>query len=93
MPEMEEVYLPCSDVAYRKIGGDMILVHAVANRMISLNETGSAIWESLKGVSVGQIIEMLVSSFDIDRKRATEDTIEFLEDLERRRFIELRKND
>jgi len=93
MSEPAAVYLPSADVAYRKIGGNMVLVHTIANRMVSLNETGSTIWERLDGSNVAEIADALVSVFHIDHATAAADTVEFLESLRHRRFVDLKSHD
>ena len=42
-------YLPTRNAAYRKIGDEVVVVDTANNRMMTLNETGSAIWMMLDG--------------------------------------------
>ena len=84
MREANRVYLPCSHVAYRKIAGQMVLVETQEDRLLTLNETGSAIWELLDGRTVDEIAAEIHRLFEVEPKQALQDTIEFVETMEQR---------
>lgn len=72
-----DIYLPEKKVAYRKIDGKMVLVLPVEDKLISLNETATAIFEKMNGLTVKQIAACLCEEFDVDSATALADVIDF----------------
>ena len=78
----------------RDVGGSAVLVPIGArvvdfNGLVKLNDTGRCIWELLDGAhSVGDITEVLVARFAIEREQAEKDTREFLTELTRIGLLE-----
>src|SRR5260370_42571645 len=66
-----------------------VLMNIRGGQMITLNPTGSIIWQQLaEGRSPEQIAERLASEFGIPREQASADVREFLEQLEAQHLIE-----
>ena len=83
-------YLPTRNAAYRKIGDEVVVVDTANNRMMTLNETGSAIWMMLDGRPNGEIAGALERSFQVERAHALEDVAAFLAEMEARGLIAAR---
>jgi hypothetical protein len=81
------VFLPTKNAAYRRIGDEVVIVDTANNRMMTLNETGSAIWMMLDGKKVGEIAAALAESFCVDETQSLEDSISFLQEMESRGLI------
>lgn len=74
---------PSSDVVYRELEGEVVLVHLPSNRIYALNETGAALWRLLEqGCNRQQIHETLTQEFAVGAsllEREIEDMLERLE--------------
>jgi hypothetical protein len=74
-------------VVTRKTGNEYILVPIANNiadmtSVFTLNDTGTYIWEQIDGKKcVGDIIDSLVSDYEIDEKSAGEDVFSFIEKM------------
>jgi hypothetical protein len=88
----DAVYLPSLTVAYRKIGGSVVLVNLKDNAMIRLNETGSLIWSMMNGSSVGEIAIEVSAQFDVSEVESLQDTREFMQLLLGRGLIAEKSN-
>jgi hypothetical protein len=90
MPNGKDVYQPAPRVAFRSIDGEMVIVHPLENQLLTLNPTGSAIWERLTGGrTIFQIAAELEVLFEVPLEQVTADTLAFIEDLERRGLVTL----
>jgi len=83
------VLVHASTAAYRRIGNEVVIVDTAAGRMMSLNETGSAIWSMLGKYSVAQIAEQLVALYDVTPDTAMDETEAFLKEMRRRGLVEV----
>lgn len=76
----------CS-VVTRKTGNEYVLVPitnniADMNSVYTLNETGAFIWELIDGKkSVNELIDALITEYEIDKDTATEDVFSFIEEM------------
>lgn len=68
----------------RNIAGSYIVVPVgkatkIFNAMITLNETGSFLWDCLqKDVSESELCDMLLKEYDVERERAENDVRKFV---------------
>jgi len=75
-------------MAAKIVGSETVLVPLQSNvadlsEMFTLNEVGSFIWEKLDETeSVEELVEAVVSEFEIDRETAKADVTSFLTELE-----------
>lgn len=59
------------------------------NGMMSLNETGAFLFEKLiKGASEEQLVEDLISAYDVERELAKKDVEDFIRKVEREDLFE-----
>jgi hypothetical protein len=76
------------DVAWRLIDGEAVIITPGDNIMQTLNDTGTRIWELLNGTrSLRDVADMLAVEFEVDRKRAEQDTIWFVECLAKKGLV------
>ena len=56
--------------------------------MIKLNDTGKDIWEGVAaGKTEAEIVDLIVSEYDIDREHAEESVKKFIADMKSKGFI------
>ncbi len=71
-----------SDVAYRLVDGEALIVSATQGRIVSLNPVGAYVWERANGnSSAKEIAAMLTTDFEVDAARAETDVVDFVSDL------------
>ena len=60
------------------------------NGLITLSESAKMLWELLKeeGTEVKDLVNKLLSEYDIDEETATNDTLEFIESLKKNNILE-----
>jgi len=83
-----DIFVPSRSAAFRRIGDEVIIVDTLAGRMMSLNETGSAIWELLGVRSLDEICHELTNRYEVDSEQALREVIVFLEVMLSRGLIE-----
>lgn len=89
MIEKGDVFVPTRRVAFRRIGDQVVLVSPDENVMLTLNPTGSMVWEWLDGKkSVAEIAAALEQEFVVSAKQAQKDVVGFLELMLERALVE-----
>jgi hypothetical protein len=77
------------DVLARKVGDEMVLVHAARNNVFSLNRTGARLWELLsEGRTRAEAVEQLAAEFEVARETVEHEAVRLLAKLEREGLIE-----
>ncbi len=70
------------NVAWRIIGDEAVLLSAEDSSVHSLDAVGTRIWELCDGEkTVTEIIDQVVSEFEVDRETAEKDVVEFIQEL------------
>jgi methyltransferase-like protein len=75
------------DIVTKRTGNEYVLVPVTNNiadmdSVYTLNETGAFIWEQIDGKkNLKEIIEALISEYDISGEEAKSDVLEFMENL------------
>ena len=78
-------------VPWRVIEGEAILVDVSAGKVIQASQTAAFIWEQLDGSkTIGEIIDRVCADFAVEKERARQDTLEFLEELIRKKLIRVK---
>ncbi len=73
---------PKSDVRFRRVAGEGVVLRQDAGEVLALNEVGSRILEHVDGrLTVPEIVERLLEEFDADRIEIEADTAEFVREL------------
>ena len=76
------LYRLCTDVRYRIVGGQAVIIVQEAGEAVVLNEVGTRVLELIDtGRSFAEIADDLCSRFDVDRKQAERDLGDYLKDL------------
>lgn len=71
-----------SQVAWRIFSGEAVIITPAENRVRMLNLVGSRIWELADGTrTVGDIVEVLTTEYDVDADRAQQTTLDLLAEL------------
>lgn len=67
------------DLNWRAVEGEVVALDVRAGRYVGVNRSGRLLWEALaSGASRQELVELLISSFDVDRARAAADVDEFI---------------
>lgn len=81
---MANLYRIKNDVAEANLEGSLALLSISDNTYFMLNEVGAMIWESLKkGMKVQDIVEQIVSTFEVDVNLCRNDVEDLLNDLQK----------
>lgn len=83
MAERAERFAPRPDVRYRRVGDEAVVVRQEAAEVVVLNAVAARILELVdQGHSRGEMIEVLLQEFDVDRERLAADLTTFLDELQ-----------
>jgi len=73
---------PRSDVRFRRVAGEGVVLLQDANEVLALNEVGARILEHIgDGLTMAGIVDRLLEEFDADRAELEADTAEFVREL------------
>jgi len=81
-------------IVTRKTGNEYVLVPitnniADMNSVYTLNETGAFLWEQIDGKrTVEEIINVLISEYDIDKQNAESDVLDFIDNMSKYLIIQ-----
>lgn len=76
--------------AFRQVDGKAFIVGARSNKLVMLNDTGSAVWGYLNDpATVGDLSRRLEQDFQVDRDTARADCQGFLSQLASRELVVL----
>ncbi len=82
--------VPHLQVAGRVIDGEAVVILSEANLVKVFNPVGSRVWELADGSrTVGEIVDVIVAEYEVDRERAQADVTTFIEQLIDDRVLEL----
>ncbi len=88
------VLRPKSDVRFRRVADEGVVLVQDANEVLALNEVGASILEHIgNGLTVPDIVERLWEEFDADRNELEADTAEFVRELLESGVIEAMPDD
>jgi Coenzyme PQQ synthesis protein D (PqqD) len=77
------VLRPNPDVIAKRLDQTTVLVDISTSCIFELNETGTRIWELLgQGLNVEQIVQHLVSEFEVEDSQAAEEVTTLLSQLQ-----------
>ncbi len=85
--DINKIYRNKSKFVVREVGNELILVPltgniAKMNEMFTMNETGKFIWENIEeNTTVENLVEKLVSEFQVDESIARADTEKFIQQV------------
>jgi hypothetical protein len=74
---------------WRVVEGEVIAIDGDTSQYLGLNGSGALLWQRLaEGSTRSSLVELLLSSFPIERKQAEADVDAFLASLEENRLLE-----
>ena len=70
------------EVLFQEVSGEIVLLDLASESYFGLDEIGARIWALLnEEKTVGQIVEILLEEYEVDRARLEGDVSELLENL------------
>lgn len=87
MIDLNSIVSQSPSIVTRKTGNEYVLVPianniADMNSVYTLNETGAFLWELIDGKkTVKDLIDAMISEYNVGKEIATEDVYSFIEDL------------
>ena len=81
-------FAPAPRIAYRTIGGQVAIVKPEDSQFVTLNETGSFVWNHLKDCPVGDLAELLSTEFEVSVETALQDVKQYIQKLLDREMIQ-----
>ena len=76
------VLRPRSDVRYRNVGGEGVVILQDAGEVLAVNELGVRVLELMdESLSIAEIVGRLLEEFDAERADVEEDVSEFVREL------------
>jgi len=85
---------PSEDVVAREIEGELVIVPLTSgigdmeDELYTLNDSGKAIWDRLDGKrSLSNILDELITEYDIERNELEEDVIGLVNELVKRKML------
>lgn len=88
MASGKTIFKKNGEIVSRKVAGELILVPVqgeLANmqRIFALDEVADCIWEQLDGEkNLDEILSNILDMFGVERKKAREDLMKFIEELQ-----------
>ena len=79
---MMERYVQNKEIVQSKIGEEVVMLDMESGSYFGLNAVASAIWEKLEhAVDFKELVESLLTQFDVDQTECEADTKELLEQM------------
>ena len=87
-------YKHSEKVAYRFFDDECVLYTAHNNTFHQMNKVGARIWNDCKRwKSVKEITQSICAAYDVEEKKARDETIHFLNEMKRQELIMVKEND
>jgi hypothetical protein len=88
---LDTVVVVASDVLSSRLGSEQVMLNLRDGTYYGLDDVGSEIWTMLQQpITIGEICDAVVESYDVDVTRCRSDVVRLLDDLIRRGLVELR---
>lgn len=79
---LQKRYIQNKEIIQSKIGEEVVMLDVESGFYFGLNSVASIIWGMLeKEISFSELIDQLLSQFDVDRQLCEQDTQELLDQL------------
>lgn len=79
------------NVAFRTIEGKEVVIVPLTRKLQMLNEVGTRIWNLCNGRrTIGEIADIIVNEYDVDRKTALNDLKEFVRRMHKEKMVQLK---
>lgn len=84
----KELKIRDDDLSWRQVGDEVIVLDLRSNAYLSINQSGTTLWEMLvDGSTPATMAARLVSDFGVEEHRARTDVDEFVTMLEDRELL------
>ncbi|WP_309504696.1 MULTISPECIES: PqqD family protein [Nocardioides] len=82
------------DITWREIDGDLVILDLRSSTYLTANASATVLMRELaEDRTLQQLIESLADAYDIPHRRAEEDVLAFVEDLDERGLLESGRRD
>lgn len=79
------------DVISEEIEDELVVLDLEGDVYFSLNDVGRLIWEAISdGKTFSEVVDAICETYDVERDRASEDAVAFLEDTLDRELLSVR---
>jgi hypothetical protein len=86
--KLDSIIERAANYPFQQVLDETIIVNPKSRLMHSLNEVGGFIWQKLSNpIKVDELIDSVISEYEIDKSQAQKDVTDFLEDLEKQKLI------
>jgi hypothetical protein len=76
-------------VDWREVDGQVVVLDRAGSVYLAVNAAGAALWPAIvEGATRGQLVETLLTTFDVERPRAERDVDAFVASLSERGLLE-----
>ena len=77
------------DLAWRRVGGEAVLLDLRSNVYLSINETGTFLWDRMQdGATQAELAAALAERYELAQETADADVSEFIAVLRQRQFLD-----
>jgi hypothetical protein len=88
---LESIVVVAPDVLSSRLGSEQVVLNLRDGTYYGLDDVGSEIWALLEHpITIGEICDAVVESYDVDLDRCRRDVVRLMDDLVRRRLVEVR---
>jgi Coenzyme PQQ synthesis protein D (PqqD) len=86
--DTDTLRLRTDDITWRRVGESIVVLDLADSSYLSVNGTGTIIWQCLQsGSDIASILAAVLEKYDVDEETARVDIDRFLADLRTRRLI------
>ena len=83
MIELNNIVSRREDIDTTDLNGDIVMMDLEKGKYFSLNSVGSRIWEEIQSpVKISEVVNILLSEYDVDRETCEKSVMEFIEGLD-----------
>jgi hypothetical protein len=88
---IDDTVTAAPDNHWREVDDEAVILSMPTGEMFELNATGTRVWQLIQQpVTVGELRDRLVESYDVDPETCLRDLLQLLQDLAARGLIEVR---
>jgi hypothetical protein len=86
---MGNMRLRVDDITWREIDGDLVILDLRSSTYLTANASGAVLMRQLtEGRTLQQLVQALVDAFDLPERRAEQDVLTFVDELDEHGLLE-----
>lgn len=90
----EDILVRNSGLVWSDLEGDTVVLDAEAGTYYTLNEVAASVWKKIDGKNcVGDIVELLLEEYDVDRPTLEKDLESLVADLKDKGLVKRKKQE